>query len=993
MVGIALNRLQAVVRSLRARPGHEHVRGLVRELCVVGLDASDLAISFEVPVPDVRGRIDALFGSTIFEFKRDLRRELRDAEEGLARYLGDRERATGRRYLGIATDGAEFIAYELNDGELKSLDHLEPDESDPRRLLRWLDTAITVRADLLPDPETIRAEFGRDGLVYSRSMVRLRELWDQVTARPEADLKRELWRRHLEFVYGTLLEPEELFLQHTYLTIVAKTMAVKILASGPIPAGELLAGTPFVQSGLRGAVEADFFDWVLLAPEGPILVDQIAAQVGRFRLSEISVDILKTIYESLIDPRQRHYLGEYYTPDWLADRICTKAIDDPLNTRVLDPACGSGTFLFHAVRRFLAAAEAAGVPLQTALERCTDHVAGIDVHPVAVLFARVTYLLAIGTKRLRARSGNLSIPVFLGDSLQWDVRSFLTEEEVEVSVPGGAPLLFPGSVAGDPATLEMVLRRMRELADQNKNRRIFRSWLNARTILPEKDRKVLEDSYERMRTLHEEGRNHIWTYIVRNLTRPLWLSLRQGKPNVLIGNPPWLRYNAMSPDLQKRFRTASKQRGLWEGGRVATHQDLSAYFFARSIERYLPMGGRIAFVMPGATLSRRQFVGFRSGRFGDRRGNLAASVRFDEVWLFRSDVSPLFDVPSCVIFGQRTPVAGPLPETILAFEGQLPRRDATPDEADRSLRTREEAWPAIPSDGEGSLYARLFRQGATIVPRRLAVVVPAELGKFGGDPSAPLVESRVTSLDKKPWSRVEPLRGQIEEEFLRPLLLGSSIAPFRILNPALAVIPWDSKQNRLIDSEAALAEDYPHLAAWFREAERLWRENSSSGMTLQEQFNYYGKLVTQFPIPPIRVVYAASGTNPAACIVRDQRAVIEHKLYWMEVNLEEEAAYLTAILNSETVKSRVSRLQSEGQFGPRDFDKVIFTLPIPKFDPSISVHADLAVCASEATAISESVDLPPRGFQGQRKCVRSELQRSGVSLKIDRLVAELLSSR
>jgi hypothetical protein len=292
---IALSRLQAAIGSLRTRPSHEHVRGIVRELCVVGLDAPDLAISFEVPVPDVQGRIDALFGSTIFEFKRDLRRELRDAEQGLARYIADRESATGRRYLGIATDGAEFIAYELSDGRLTRLDRFEPEESDPRRLLRWLDTAITVRADLLPDPETIRAEFGRDSLVYSRSMERLRELWARAATIPEAELKRELWRRHLEFVYGKLLEPEELFLQHTYLTIVAKTMAVRTLITGPVPAGELLAGTPFTQSGLRGAVEADFFDWVLLEAGGSELVDQIAGQVGRFRLSEIRVDVLKAI--------------------------------------------------------------------------------------------------------------------------------------------------------------------------------------------------------------------------------------------------------------------------------------------------------------------------------------------------------------------------------------------------------------------------------------------------------------------------------------------------------------------------------------------------------------------------------------------------------------------------------------------------------------------------------------------------------------------------
>ncbi len=628
---IAPERLQAIVDSLRSRPGHENVRGLIRELCVVGLDVPDREVNFEVPVPEVRGRIDALFGSTIFEFKRDLRQEREEAEGGLTRYLGDRQRATGRRYLGIATDGAEFVAYELTHGRLVRIDQLTPNSSDPRTLLRWLDTAVTVRADLHPDPDTIRAEFGRDSPVFRRSMERLRDLWQRARSIPEAELKHELWSRHLEFVYGRLIEPDELFLQHTYLTIVAKTMAVRVLVTGPVPAGELLSGSPFTQIGLHGAVEADFFDWVLLADGGSELVDRIAAQVGRFRLTEIEVDILKVIYESLIDPRQRHYLGEYYTPDWLAGWVCDAVLRDPLNTRVLDPACGSGTFLFHAVRRFLRAADAERMPLQQALERCTDHVFGLDVHPVAVLFSRVTYLLAIGADRLRERTGPVFIPVYLGDALQWDVKSFLTEEEIEIAVPGESPLVFPGSVAGDPNLLDTVLRSMRQLADQNASTRSFQSWLNANTTLPDADRQILVDSYERMRSLHQSGRNHIWTYIVRNLTRPLWLTLRRGRPDVLIGNPPWLRYNVMSSALQERFRQGSQLCGLWVGGRLATHQDLSAYFFARAVERYLKMEGRVAFVMPLATLSRGQYEGFRKGRFADHRGNLAATVRFDGV--------------------------------------------------------------------------------------------------------------------------------------------------------------------------------------------------------------------------------------------------------------------------------------------------------------------------------------------------------------------------
>lgn len=116
---------------------------------------------------------------------------------------------------------------------------------------------------------------------------------------------------------------------------------------------DLLEGRPFRDRGIIGVVESDFFDWILLEPSGETLVVEIARHVSRFKLRDIETDILKGLYESLIDPAQRHELGEFYTPDWLAYRMCENAITNPLNQRVIDPACGSGTFLFHAARHLL----------------------------------------------------------------------------------------------------------------------------------------------------------------------------------------------------------------------------------------------------------------------------------------------------------------------------------------------------------------------------------------------------------------------------------------------------------------------------------------------------------------------------------------------------------------------------------------------------------------------------------------------------------------
>ena len=92
----------------------------------------------------------------------------------------------------------------------------------------------------------------------------------------------------------------------------------------------------------------------------------------------------RIIYKSLIDPAERHDLGGYYTPDWLATKVCRSAIKSPLSDRVIDPACDSGTFLFHAVRLHLIAAASANTDPQRRAQTACALIAGVDIHPVAV---------------------------------------------------------------------------------------------------------------------------------------------------------------------------------------------------------------------------------------------------------------------------------------------------------------------------------------------------------------------------------------------------------------------------------------------------------------------------------------------------------------------------------------------------------------------------------------------------------------------------------
>ncbi|MBI2872968.1 MAG: N-6 DNA methylase [Chloroflexi bacterium] len=996
---LSTERLWEIVSELASRPGHEKVRVLVYQLLVDGLDAKSTEVDFERAVPEVHGRIDALLGRTVFEFKSDLRRERRDAEGKLPDYLSQREAETGEHFVGIATDGAVFIPYELRAGKLRQFPSFAASVDKPRDLLAWLSSAVAVSADLEPTPETVRRELGRESLAWHVAREELTTLWQEIGGRPDVRLKRELWARLLERVYGSPVDADPLFFQHTYLSIIVKTMATHVLGVDVPEPADLLAGRPFREAGIGGAVEPDFFDWLLATTRGNDLVRRIALQAGRFRLRDVQADVLKGLYESLIDPEQRHDLGEYYTPDWLAQRICARTIDRPLEQRVLDPACGSGTFLFHAVRRLLAAAEAAGLETREGIERACRQVFGVDVHPVAVQVARVTFLLALGEERLRHKPAHMAVPVYMGDSLQWNTQGFLAEREVLIEVPDSGLLLeFPFEVARDPTLFDAVIGRMLELSGQAAPPDGLSTWLERTYHLDTGTVEKLAETYETLRRLHGEGRDHIWGFVARNLVRPVWLSQAEQRADVVIGNPPWLSYRYMDRDTQQRFREECQRRGLWAGGKVATHQDLSGYFFVRCVELYLKPTGVIAFVMPYAAMSRRQFQGFRSGTYGTSRGvgQIFAIVQFTEGWAFSDDVQPLFQVPSCVLFGR--PGAAPgkaLPATVLAASGTLPRRDASPAEAEAALVWRKQPWPPV-SDEEaaGSPYRDLFRQGATIVPRVLCVVQPAPLGALGGNPAAPVVESRRTSQEKPPWKHLPALRGNVEEEFLRPLYQGESVAPFRLLEPVLAVIPLEQGGNRLLDAPAAQKAGYLHLASWLGQAERLWAEHGRGGLTFAQQIDYWSKLTAQFPIATLRVVYSKAGTLPAAAILSDSQGIVDHKLYWSSVGSEGEGRYLVAILNSETARKMAEHLQSRGQWGPRDFDKVLLSLPIPRYEASSPLHQELARAAAHAGEVAAAVPLKEgTHFVRARQLIRRALQEDGVAGRIDRLVAELLAAR
>ena len=710
------------------------VQADVRQLLLTAplqLDEGDLDVSLEAQVGD-RRRIDVEAGSTVIEVKRDLRkgRVKVDALDQLSGYVAKRIKDTGRRYVGVLTDGAEWICYHLVNDELLQVASIEVGaaKGDPERLIFWLEGVLATTKGIRPTSDEISARLGAASSAYALDRATLTALFSANKQRPTIQLKRALWSRLLTSALGTQFDDgDSLFIEHTLLVNSAEIIAHAVLGL-PIESvnpASLLSGAKFDESSVYGVVEADFFDWVLEVPGGDEFVRALARRLGRFDWSHVEQDVMKVLYESVIGTETRKRLGEYYTPDWLAEAMVEDVISEPLKMRVLDAACGSGTFLFHAIRRYITAAERQRVPLADTLSGVTRHVIGMDLHPVAVTLARVTYLLAIGRGRLSDQArGTIQVPVYLGDSIQWQ------EQSLELFTAGNLvihaddrkelfanELRFPDGLLEDAAVFDQLVNELASRASKKKKGAPVPSLASVyqRLGIPPEARETVDATFKTMCRLHDEGRDHIWGYYVRNLARPVWLARNSNRVDVLIGNPPWLAYRHMTEEMQKVFRQLSEQRGLWAGADVATHQDLSALFVVRAIELYLKKGGHFAMVMPNAAVDREHYAGFRRGH--NKQANAPVVIGFSGSWDLRRIRPHFFPRGASVVFGTRSNAeAIPLPNSTEYWSGRV-RSLGTPwNEAKKDL-SRDSGVVRRVRSSDASHYHAAFTQGATFLPR------------------------------------------------------------------------------------------------------------------------------------------------------------------------------------------------------------------------------------------------------------------------------------
>jgi hypothetical protein len=117
-----------------------------------------------------------------------------------------------------------------------------------------------------------------------------------------------------------------------------------------------------------------------------------------------------------------------------------------------------------------------------------------------------------------------------------------------------------------------------------------------------------------------------------------------------------------------------------------------------------------------------------------------------------------------------------------------------------------------------SPYGPWFANGATVFPRLLFMVQSQASGPLGLVAGRRAVRSARSSTEKAPWKNLPALEGVVEAEFVRALLLGENVLPYRVLPARDAVLPIEG--TALLDGEHPHLELYPGLAAWWHAAKR-----------------------------------------------------------------------------------------------------------------------------------------------------------------------------
>ncbi|HHW40560.1 MAG TPA: N-6 DNA methylase [Syntrophomonadaceae bacterium] len=988
--------------------------------------AADLTIIPRDEFSVARGRVDSVYNRLILEYKRP--GIIRPTNQGRSNsgviqqvkdYINDvaaRERREVHRLAGVALDGFHFI-FVRRVGDGWSVD--DPVPVTPASTARFLRLLFSLSTGAALVPENLIEDFGpltwraqRSVKAFYRAIhssrhplvAKLYEQWklfySEVTDYREWSARIDSKNEFRSFVRGMDLDPEYteppkiFFAIHTYYALLIKLIATLAASRFAGDAQDFLShlasktgdslrealaemerGGLFREYGIRNFLEGDFFGWYLAAWNNDIeaavgqLIQRLAEyDPGALELApENARDLLKKLYHNLLPREIRHTLGEYYTPDWLADRLIrvTLGTADLGNAakRVLDPACGSGTFLVLLIKHIRERATRNKKDPAETLELILKNIVGIDLNPLAVIAARTNYLLALGDL-LKYRKGDIDIPVYQADSILTPSRGTgLFDGDVYPLKTSVGEFRIPALFA-EREKMDVLANVLDEAVESGIGEEAFIARLEGPAGLdPEEIEAVRDDLvalYRQLRALHEQGLDGVWARIIKNAFTPLFLE----PCHYIVGNPPWVNWENLPDDYRTQIRNLFEHYGLFPHGGMDTilgkgKKDISMLMTYVAVDKYLRRGGKLGFV-----ITQSVFKTSGAGQ-GFRRFLLPDGTPFGplvvEDMVKLNPFEGATNRTAVAVFSKGRGIQYPV--TYTYWKKRATGRGSsigfdTPYEEVTGEKITFHQWYAEPVNRSDATSAWLTaRQKALQALHKVIGNSPysahegANTGGANGiywvevtgrRPGGLVIISNVTEGARR---NVHSTQAAVEPDLLYPLLRGRDVKRWSAI-PSAHILMTQDPETRIGINEEFMKNRHPKTYAYLKRSETILRARRTQAIRrLMERGPFYSIFgVGKYTFAPWKVVWREVANELDAAVIGEQdvfgtkkSVVPDHTCVLVACDVREEAHYICAIINSAP-----ARLAIRNYIVLHPDPHILNNVNIPKYSPRDNIHLHLA---------------------------------------------------
>ena len=794
--------------------------------------------------------------------------------------------------------------------------------------------------------------------LFKDSLVTLQDIYDQNKVLPNTKIQKELWAEQLKASGNHPAidaDSGNLFVTHTLLILISRLVSgIRITKNQSLQKSQLTMG---------------FVGWIDNSVE---FLKNLQSIVDRFDWEAIEGDVMRSLYIDLVPKKQRKLYGEYYTPDWLAEKICEEIIDiDYIKEQlaryldgeqlhgIIDPACGSGTFLYQAARRLYRSEPIlnSGLGSNDIADFLCKILIGIDIHPVAVEMSIANVKRVLGDVDLS------KLRIYQGDSL-------LSEASTTTVYSAGMNRM---TIRAHDKVLSLPLT----VLDKQKYIDLFVSTARDKKPLPkaieagldQNDLDTLRLAYKNMIKIIEDLGNGVWAWYIRNQAAPIFLS-HNIRPKRIVSNPPWVRNaHITSLERKKRILKLGQETDVYVGGKMANVFDLASVFVARCTSLYLTNDGKAGWVLPDtAYYGKGQWSKLRK-KYDDR------TLRFLNFGLLPFPKQGL----SCVML-INTNVGPNL--TFKAKKGQSLNQYDSWETVEKKVVVKnhnvsdKQLRPNLPSEWLESPTQAIARQGATLVPNVLIRVDPKSMTKISNSTNVAL---KTAPSIYTPWRNLRSQEATVPSSWIKKCIMGKNLLPFKVHGRVLCILPINQKGRWIGDR---------NKTAYWKNASALYASNCGVGhstpKTLEAQCDFQSKLLSQTNANLPFVIYNRAGARLYAAVA-DSFGYIDSTLYRVPCMSVDEAHFLAAVLNCDFLQP----MFGESKGGSRDYHTYFWrTIPIPRFNKRIRLHNELARLAADATS---KVDLfIKKSPKPTRRNVIKMLHEGSTMTQIDSAVEKIM---